>query len=277
MLRLGKENRWKEELNTRLSSIEAKLPPAPEERERQKHLEETISSRITNAINASGLANHRTYCLATTPLEKTEVRTLLNSSTDSIGKLMEEPPKLRPNGWGLFTGGRSKLINSQLRRVKNDEYLIMDLYRDGTLIFACRADQAFLGFNFSNMQINPIALIETTYLYFNFYSFVLKELTETVRKIEVWTLFNHLHQDGQVTLLAPYHVDAHEQRIQQFRHPAPDNDYFGRLSMDYDSFQADTSSFQVLREIYAWFNIEENKIPYLTNNMDSIDIYKISN
>jgi hypothetical protein len=40
MLRLGKENRWQEDVGNRLSAIEAKLSESPQEKERKKTLRE---------------------------------------------------------------------------------------------------------------------------------------------------------------------------------------------------------------------------------------------
>ncbi len=276
MLRSGKENRWKEELNTRLAAIEDKLPPAPAALERQDHIDEIVALRVKNALDGSGLTNHRVYCLVISPLQKTEVGTLLISTTESIGKQMEHPPKLRKNGWGLFTGDRARLLNGQSRRAKSDEYSGPDLYRDGTLLFACRADEPFLGFNFGHKQLNPIALVETTYVFFKFYDSVLKELTLPPDEFRVWIQFQNLHQNGLTTMLAPYDVYSHYQRIQQFQYPAPEDNYLAQLSIEAKSFEPGSASFQVLRDVYAWFGIEQDKIPYSFNNIESIDVDKIN-
>lgn len=279
MLRISRENRWKEDLGRRLAAIEAKLSESPEQKERKKNLEQIILSRVSKSIEACGLTNHRTYSLVISPNEHSEVRSLLTSTADSIAKLMEEPPHLRYAGWALDTGDRAKIIGGELRRVKSDEYKILDLYRDGTLILSCRADETHLGFgqSFGKTRINPIALVETTYMFFNFYELVLKRLEPPVQVCRVWIQFRNLHENSLVTSLAPHGVDAHAQRVDIYRRNAPESNYLGGASIDATTFDASKAALAVLREIYGWFGIEEDKIPYLTDDLTGVDVEKIKN
>lgn len=279
MLRLGKENRWKEDVGNRLAAIEAKLSESPEEKERKNNLEQIILSRVSKSIDACGLTNYRTYSLAISPTEQTEVGSILTSTPDSIAKTMEEPPQLRYAGWAMETGDRAKIIGGELRRVKSDEYKILDLYRDGTLIFACRADEALLGWGhtFGKTRINPIALVEITYMFFNFYELVFKRLEPSVQECRVWIQFRNLHEGGLITSLAPYGVDAHAQRTDFYRRNAPESNYLGQVSVDITAFSASKAALAVLREIYGWFGIEQDKIPYLTDDLTGVDVEKLKN
>ena len=274
MLRLGRENHWKQQLDTRLARIEAKLSPIPIEGERQKDLHNTILSRTTDALKASSLSNHRAYSLAISPLQTTEVQSFLNSEGKII-KLLEDPPMLRSNGWGVYTSDRARLMNAELRLSKADKHTVLGLYRDGTLVFACSADEAFLGFNYGKTRINPVAVIETTYLFFDLYHYLLKDLTPPPNVLCVWIQFFHMHQDGLITSLAPYGVNSHYQTLPQYRHQAPKDNYLHHLSIQTDSYDPSRVAFQALREIYGWFQIEENKIPYLTNDLTAVDPEKI--
>jgi len=279
MLRLGKENRWKEDIGGRLAAIEAKLSESPEEKERRKNLEQIILSRAKKSIEACGLKNYRTYSLAISPNEQTEVHSLLTSTADSIAKMMEEPPQLRYAGWAMETGDRAKIIAGELRRVKSDEYKILDLYRDGTFIFACRADEALLGWGntFGKTKLNPIALVEITYMFFSFFELVLKRLDPQVQACQVCIQFLNLHESGLPTSLAPHGVNASAQRFDSYRRNAPESNYLGRISIDVSTFDASLAALSVLREIYGWFGIEEDKIPYLTDDLSRVDVEKLKN
>lgn len=236
-------------------------------------------TRVGKSIDAAGLTKYRTYSLAVSPVDSTEVRSILSSTSDSIAKLLEEPPELRYGGWGMETGDRAKLIAGELRRVKSDEYKVVDLYRDGTLVFACRADEALLGWGntFGRTRINPIALVEITYMFFNFYDVVLKKLDPPAKDCRVWIQFQNLHESGEITSLAPHGVAARTQRIDFYRHNAPESNYLGRISIAASSFDASKAALVVLKEIYAWFGIEAEKIPYLTDDNSAVDVEKIKN
>ncbi|MFZ1977622.1 MAG: ATP-binding protein [Bacteroidota bacterium] len=274
MLSLGRQDRWKEQLENRLASIEAKIISFPVE-DRQTHLYETVVSRVTEALKASDLSGHRIYSLSISPLQTTDVQSLLNSNEGSIVKLMESPPILRRDGWGLSTTDRAMLIRGELRRAKTHERTVLDLYRDGTLIFACRADETFLGFNFGKLRINPIALVETTYAFFNFYSFVLKYLASLPNTLLVCIQFFHLRDNGAITTLAPSGPYSLLQNIPQFQFQAPSDCHLSQFQIDVATYNPGKAAFYALREIYAWFQIEENYIPCLTNDLSAIDPEKI--
>jgi hypothetical protein len=192
---------------------------------------------------------------------------------------MEKPPSLREAGWGLETGDSSRIIAGELRRVKSDQYKILDVYRDGTCIFSCRADGVFLGFgnHFGDTKINPLALVEPTYLFFTFYESVLTNLEPRPQKFDIWIQFNNLHEGDSRTTLAPGDVNRHVDYMRDdYRHEAPSSHFEQIISVDVEGFDAANVAPLVLRKIYAWFGFEEDKIPYLTEKK-LIDIAKIIN
>ena len=279
MIRQGRENRWKEDFDNRLAAIEGKLSESPEDKERKKNFSQLAIARIDKAIDAVGLKEQRTYSLAISPLELTQVRSFLSSSADSISKLLEKPPQLRNNGWGMDTEDRARIIGGELRRVKSDEYKVIDLYRDGTLIFSCRADESLLcwGQNYNHKRINPLALIETTYLFFNLYTNILEWLDPPVKDLRLWIQFKNLQSNEEISSLAPYGVGTTAQLFGHNRKSAPDNNYLNELSVTVSEFKDTLTAVSALREIYAWFGIEVDQIPYLVDDHSAIDINKIIN
>jgi len=279
MIRQGRENRWKEDLDNRLAAIEGKLSESPEDKERKKNFNQLALTRIEKAIDAAGLKEHRTYSLAISPFELTQVRSILSSSAGSISNLLEKPPQLRDGGWGMDTEDRARIIGGELRRVKSDEYKIVDLYRDGTLIFSCRADESLLcwGQDYRHKRINPLALIETTYLFFNLYSKILEWFDPPVKELRLWIQFKNLHSNGEISSLAPFGVGSTAQLFGHNRKLAPDNSFLNELSVTASEFNDTVTAVSALREIYAWFGIEADKIPYLVEDRTAIDINKIMN
>lgn len=279
MLRLGRENRRVGDLEGRVTTLEATLTVLPQLAERKKNLESLTLLRVQTAIEAVHLQSSPHYCLSTSPIEPTEVDSLLSSATESISRLLENPPSLRYAGWGVETEDRARLINGEFRRVKVDQYKLLDLYRDGTLVFVCTADESLLGWGhtFGTGRINPLALIETTYMYFHFYAEVIKRFNADVKNLEINIRLDNLIQDDTKFSLAPHGVDAISQRIPHYIHSAPEKRFSHRLQVELDSFDPGSVALQVIREIYAWFSIEEDKIPYLTSDRRAVDVEKLKN
>ena len=270
MLRLGNENRFREEVNSKLQIVLSRLEQREDEDWSDK-LDTVLAARIEEALISSHLDKQRYYCLATCPAFKTEVRSLLSSTEGSIAHKMDNPPRVRENGWGLNSGSPSKLESGQFRRNMIQEQRVMDLYRDGTLIFACRADEANLGHNFTNKQINPIALVETTFVYFKFYGLVLKDFTKSIEELRIFVQMDNLHKDGIITSLHPYDTMSISQGSMHERKEARDHRYSTIIQLATNPYDESEAAFKALREVYSWFGIEEQKIPYQNSRGGRID------
>jgi len=271
LIRLGRENRWREQLDGRLASIETKLSHSPNQEQSAGQLEEALSSRTAIALEAGGLEDLRSFSLAISPIQIADVRSFLSSGDESIARIIENPPSLRQYGWGVSTGNPARLISGELRRTMVEGYSVLDLYRDGTLVFACRADERLLGFNLGKTRINPVALVETTYQFLALYDLVLKDLTNQPTDLQLSIQFRHMHRAGLVATLSPYGVDSTYQSLPQFQRGAPGNDYQKQISIDAAHAKPAIAAFLALREIYAWFGIEEDKIPYLNQDSTAVD------
>lgn len=275
LLRYGRENRWREEVANRLAAIEFTLSEPPENKERRENLQEIIERRVNDSIEAGRLGPHRAYALAISPLDQTEVQTFLSSASGSIARRMENPPQLRRGGWDMYTGGRAILASGDLRRAQGDDKIV-NLWRDGSLVSVFRGDEALLGWGpgFGNTRINPLTLVESTYMFFNFYELILEKLSPPAEKLDTWWFFRNLHQDGQVTTLAPGPIERTSGRgYHDFL--APTDSIFGRIQLAAKDFNAAKISVEVLREVYGWFGIDADHIPYLTDDKTSVDVEMI--
>jgi hypothetical protein len=277
LLRLGRQNFAIEALRSDLGSLQhairdglGKLSPAEDPQVRSK-------SRLQSAIEAAALQNHRSYGIITSASGDTEVLDLFSSNEHSISRLMEHPPSLRYGGWNLETGDQPRIIAGTLRRAKSSEFNALELYRDGTLIYVCRADGALLswGRSYGGKQINPLALLESTYMYFQFYEEVLKRFKRKVKALNVRVEFGNLHAEGFQTSLAPGPIDSVRQ--QAYRHPAPSDNWFRDLVVDAASFDSAKTTHEVVKEIYLWFGFEIEAIPYSDNENGKVLVTSLTN
>src|SRR5258706_3953217 len=98
--------------------------------------------------------------LSAYPAPPSELRTLFMGPNDSIRRRLEKPPTLRYAGFDLETGDQGQSISGEKVRVASGDRKILELYRDGTFVFACRADDWFLAWASpkGEQRINPLAL-----------------------------------------------------------------------------------------------------------------------
>lgn len=223
----------------------------------------------------------RKMAMSAVPLPPSELQTLFRGGDGGIRKLLERPPTLRASGWDLETGGESQAIRGQMVRVANGDRKILELYRDGTFVFVCRADDWFLAWASprGKQRINPLALVEVTVSFLTFYRNVIVDLVEAPRHIQVRVDFRNLHADGVKTSLAPHALGTYAQVFEMEVHVAPDNDFTFVKNFVVKDFDPAAAAYVLVREIYLWFGMNEEQIPYVKQDSarSVIDVDAISN
>jgi hypothetical protein len=171
------------------------------------------------------------------------------------------------------------MIAGRLRRAKVDGWKILDLYRDGILVFVCTAGESLLGWgpSFGEDKINSLVLIEMTYMYFNFYHEVLQRLSPPVHQLRIDVQLRNLRSEGLVTSLTPDGLESIKHRIEQYRHRAPESNFSTVLLSDQSPFDATKLAYQTIREIYFWFGLDDESIPYVTHGTGNIDVERLRN
>jgi hypothetical protein len=227
--------------------------------------------KIAKIIEQEKIKDRRNIIISAYPNQIEELKTIFSTTNNSIKKHLETPPSLRYAGWNLETLDQAKMMNGELIRVVNGDRKIINLYRDGSLIFIGRADYNFLAWASSpeKQKINPVALIEIIYNFVNFYNLVINDFKSLPEKISFRIDLKNMHLNGIKSRLAPYQINSTAQMFDIDTTEAPENDFaFTKtfLTKDYD---AGLISYEIIKEIYFWFGIEENKIPY-TKDEESI-------
>ena len=206
-----------------------------------------------------GMKNKRVIVFSAYPKLAGKLKTIFSTAEGSIRRWLENPPVLRYLGWSLETLDRARIIGGEMIRVRNGDRKVIDLYRDGSLIFVALADHNFLGQDSSRdaPRITPLALIEATYNFINFYKLVLADFKEQPEEISIRVDFRNMHLHGIKTHLNPFNWAD-----ESGRKYAPNNN--GTITKDFrvEDFHVGIIAFEVLKEIYLWFGWEEDKIPY---------------
>jgi hypothetical protein len=251
-------------VSARFDALEAlvKIPP-PNPQVEQKLSESIVEEREKITTSFEGIAKQRCLILSAVPTPPGSLKTVFVSSEGSIRRQLENPPSLRSHGWDLSHYHYAKIVGGQFLRVSDGARKVLDLYRDGTMIAAALTDRRFLGWDRPGKErIHPLALIEFTYLFLKLYSAVVQDFSSPPSTVTLRVGLRNMHLDGSETTLAPYGHNTTDQQLGLHAQPAPTDDAYLNIEVKIEKFDPLTVLFDVVREIYLWFGIEENKIPY---------------
>lgn len=251
-------------LEERLGAIEAVLrnpPVMATTREDEDVARPKISERIERAATDGDFAGDRTLALAGRPVGPNESRTIFSSADDSIRRRLERPPTYRDHGWDLTMNGYAQIVRGEMIRVSGFRKLA-DLYRDGTLVFACAANEDFLAWTSTVQQLHPTAVVEVCYNFAVLYGLVLNDLREPATEVEFSIHLRNLHLHGVKTKLGAFRHGSIGQLRPDYIKSAPDDSTTRVIRVGAVKYSAGEVAFALAREIYLWFGLDEDKIPY---------------
>lgn len=269
-------------LEDRFNKLENKLEKKLEEQqigEQKQSYQKILPERIKLSLEAGGMISLPNFCLVGYPQDLTELKTLFNTHEGSIRRIIESPPELRYAGWSLATLDRAKIKEGKFIRVMNGQRKVVDLYKDGTLIFGVLATSDFLAWGRTSapeFRLNPLALVESTYSFMNVYSLVIKDFKIPPKELAFNFGFNNLWQkEGK------YFLPAGELTTWGHDHSeeAPKSGIFSEpIKVPRTGFNAEHMANQLIEEIYIWFGLNKEDIPYtkLKDGNRVIDFERIS-
>ncbi len=223
--------------------------------------EETLKSRIDDSIKAIDAENKRLMILSAHPHPLTELGSIFSNNPDSIRRKLENPPYLRYSGWNINTLDQSRIVKGKSIRVKNGDRKVIDLYRDGGMIFVCLADEKFLAWSGTetNQFIYSLSLIEVVYEFVRFYKLVTEDMKTAPAKVTLKARFKNMYLNNVITRISPYKLNSSQVPLPV---DAPEDDFEVVVDCDFADFNVGKMAYRLVEEIYLRFGIETNIIPY---------------
>lgn len=233
---------------------------------------QTMNQHIEDTLTALNRRNRAAILLAVFPHGETTIPTLFQSPGSEIVQLLLNPPILRNLGFDLRVGSFPAIREGLVQRSVAPGWKILDLWKDGSIIFGAAGDGDFLCWGNANgttLIINPLALIESTYLFIMLSREVFQKFSvpPPTKVTFMLSLQNPPEGDLQQGFTEkPYELLAgHWGNL----HRAPESSIEFRLEClleNYNFYSDEESSgkiaFELLGKLYTWFGIEENFIPY---------------
>ncbi|MBI2360557.1 MAG: ATP-binding protein [Deltaproteobacteria bacterium] len=269
-------SRLDEEIREGFQNLEAALarlhetpstfpPPDPEERRR------VTEQRINDALAAARLSDKPALLLAAVPRTPASIGEIFESRSAPAVQLLDRPPELRTSGFDLDTGGPSRIVAGALRRSVLPECKVLDLYPDGTLIFATRGDGDGLCWGRANRQtswplINQLVLAETALLFVELaYRLYAGHLT-TGTLVDLHLRILRLRHGTQTARLEAGTLgSSRDVRV------AADESGLFEAQLQFGTDPPEVAALRLIAKVYNWFTFESDRIPYTNPDRSALD------
>jgi hypothetical protein len=191
-----------------------------------------------------------------------DLRGLFESRDHSLVQLLENPPKVRLGGFDLRSGRNSQIVG-RLRRSVTEEYKLLEVHRDGVVVFAAPGDRDRLCWARKERQndhflINQLALVEMTYLFCLLVQILCGDKLASGEQVELQLQICRLGKGNNNFLLETGTLNDWSMDVRQ----APADSVLVRSEVRYGIDSPERWAVIILFELYAWFGYEEDQIPY---------------
>jgi hypothetical protein len=218
------------------------------------------------------------------PVEKTRFKHFFE--TGPLKSLLEDPGELRYAGWDLTTRRQARIVKGQYLELENAERKRLHVYEDGSFFVRVSADQDYLswGVNEENFRraprLNTLALIEFTLNFCLLCSGLVKYLDPEPSQIDLnLEIRNAFFGESKLSLIpravSSFWFGYDDRYIAQ----EPSTKRHIRVPTEQLKIRPDVTAYMLVREIFIWFGITPDTIPYASveNGVRYIDRIKIEN
>jgi hypothetical protein len=235
--------------------------------------EDLVSQRLAAAIELAQLTEQSVFALTAKPRPDARFKTLFAGNDAELVRYFNHPPKLRAAGFSLEHDGNSRIVMGDLRRVLIQRWKILELWRDGTLIYAVDATvQPFWGSPRLDgaFRLNPLALAEPVYLFAELSRLVYEQSIQKPETVEYGVSFERVGTGDRPASLSEGPLDPTFFESGQ-RHPAPASCMHRAVTWEHE-IDAGAVAYEIVQEVYHWFGISDDGIPYTKRNANGVPV-----
>ena len=219
------------------------------------------------------------------PLQATRYENFFESGP--LRSLLENPGQLRNAGWDLATNGGARIIKGNYIELTSSERKRIQAYEDGSIFVRVAADNEYLSWGLNDEhframpRLNTLALIEFSLNFCRLCSDLTKHMEPQPHAVELKVEMRNAIFNASRLFLIPHPVSASSFKYSDDRYAAPESSTTRRLSVETKQlqFRPDVVAFLLVQQIFLWFGVVPDKIPYSSSeqNLRFIDEKKIRN
>lgn len=262
--------------------IEEKISSRLPERKSQDHdIEEKIPARLQSAIKAVALECSTTFSLIAFPNSTVELIGLFEKRNSPMSKLVDQPHELRYGGFDINTGSISRIINGETRRAVTKDFMLLEAWRDGTILFVASGGNGYLCWGNNSKKefykLNPICLIESVYLFVLHVRQLYKLSNITTQSLKFQLLIDNIPVDNKYGLTGGV-VGSVSWMLNDLAFANT-----SEISIKKDVIEKDLIpeivAYELVREVYVGFGFEYEYVPYtkVENDIVMVDVELIKN
>ena len=215
--------------------------------------------------------------VGTAPLQPASIPAIFR--TEEVRRILENPPVTRHEGFNILTYERAQIVEGEKLRIDAWRKRL-ELYKDGTFI-AIGTFSDLLGWprdgdEFAqNPKVNSLALIEFTYDAFKTYEALLGHVEPLPIPIRCTLGIEGAHSFDQPLWMAPYALNTWGYESPRERYPAPADSRSWMVDVeagvDKPHIQPGRVAFDLVEQLYNWFGMTSDRIPYASAEAHEID------
>jgi hypothetical protein len=237
--------------------------------------EDQVDQRLEAAIEVAQLTDHSVFALTAKPWPDVRFTTLFAGSDTKLVHSFNNPLKLRSAGFSLEHDGSSRIVMGELRRALIPSWKILELWRDGLLVYAVDAlVQPFWGSprQDGSLRMNPLALAEPVYLFAELSKLIYEESTRKPNQVEYRVRLERMIGKEKPASLSEGQLDPVFFESGR-RHFAPASDMEKTTMVDWrDDIDVGEVAYKIVQEVYHWFGISDDGIPYTKKNGNGVTV-----
>ena len=255
------------DLERKMESFEGLLAKLVSNRSVKKDLlgSERLLRRAADAKIAAQLSDVPSFYLLAAPLQSVRLSGLYSSKSAEY-KAISDPPAYRQMGFDLNPQGPVQYVRGEIiRRVTNGRKGL-ELWQDGTLIFVGRNDEDFLGWavkprSENNLYMNNYVMTEVISLFLVLTIQILSSTQDPPERVRV--CFGFMRENAEAATYELSHVPISPQfgSFQGRKVPAENKIFW--IEFELKDAIPEVEALRLLREIYHWFGITDEQIPYV--------------
>jgi len=215
----------------------------------------SLTDRIDRLIHDTDLSEIAVFSIALEPGPQIDASSMFANAINPIVQVLAVPPTIRSGGFELTSGGHPEIFRGETRRVITSGYKGLEFWRDGTLVFAVRADED--GMSWQNLspgepyRLKAVPLIETILLFCMLAQALYIAVGTLPTSLKFLMQFQRLCREGHPPFLqGKYRTDKQYHQCEM------------SFSFDADSQTSpEHVAAQLIVKIYEAFGFEHDKIP----------------
>jgi hypothetical protein len=192
--------------------------------------------------------------------------TLFESRNEMVVRLIDNPPQLRPNGFGLSADSSSTIVQAELRRSVIPGASLLELWRDGVFIFIGEGDEGLLSWGKAAdtngpILINNFVLAETILVFCWLIRFIFAEAQTKPRVLRLSVGFDNLTRANSPAKLSA--VPEGKMGGADYPKVAPASGAEVYALVEWENYDAEIIAARLLSDVYNWFGYESASVPYV--------------